>query len=415
MLDSKLFENDFDATAQRLQSKGIDKDSLLTLKEELKEYKALQKNIEDLRATQNTLSKHFGEHKAKNIPIDSLQKELGENKANIASTKEKLVDIKEKVDYALSFLPNLPLESVPFGADENENVEIKKILTPKEFNFAPKEHFDLAANNGWIDFSRGVKIAQSRFSALLGDGASLNRALMNFMIDFNASHGFNEVRLPFMASSASMFGAGQLPKFANDAYKVENDDLYLIPTSEVTAINMYRDEILGESDLPIRMTSYSPCFRREAGSAGKDTRGMIRQHQFEKVELVSLTKAEDSMAELDKMLECASGMLETLGLPHRVVQLCTGDLGFSAAITYDLEVWLPGQGAYREVSSISNTRDFQARRAKIRYKNTDGKNLLVHTLNGSSLAIGRTIIAIMENYQDKDGNIQIPKALQKYL
>ncbi|MFW5619584.1 MAG: serine--tRNA ligase, partial [Campylobacter hyointestinalis] len=290
----------------------------------------------------------------------------------------------------------------------------KTVLEPREFSFTPKEHFELGENLGWLDFATGAKLSGSRFTVLRSDGARLSRALVNFMIDFNTARGFELVNVPFLVSSNTLYGTGQLPKFEEDLYKIRDEDLYLIPTSEVPVTNIYNNEIIPAENLPIKMTCYSACFRQEAGSAGRDTRGMIRQHQFEKVELVSISKPEDSAKILDEMVSCASDMLKELGLPHRHMMLCSGDLGFGAAKTIDLEVWLPGQGKYREISSISNTRDFQARRAKIRYK--DGKkNALVHTLNGSSLAVGRTLIAIMENYQNSDGSINIPEVLKKYM
>lgn len=303
---------------------------------------------------------------------------------------------------------------MPVGEDEDENVELKKVLNPPSFDFTPKEHFELGESLNWLDFVRGVKISQSRFCVLKNEGALLSRALVNYMIDFNRSRGFKFVNVPFLVNGATMFGTGQLPKFKEDMYKVDDEDLYLISTSEIPVTNLYSGEILASEILPIKMTCYSACFRKEAGSAGRDTRGIIRQHQFEKVELVSITKPEQSDSVFNEMLECASDLLSSLGLAHRHLMLCTGDLGFSAAKTVDLEVWLPGQNKYREISSVSNCRDFQARRAKIRYKNEQGKNELVHTLNGSSLAVGRTLVAIMENYQDKEGKIHIPDALKKY-
>ena len=312
-------------------------------------------------------------------------------------------------------MPNIPDECVPVGDDENDNVELKKVGELPKFDFKPKEHFELGEKLGWLDFVRGVKIAGSRFCVLKNEGARLSRALVNYMIDFNASRGFELVNVPFIVNSTTMFGTGQLPKFKDDAYKIEGEDSYLISTSEIPVTNLYADEILASEDLPIKMTCYSACFRKEAGSAGRDTRGIIRQHQFEKVELVSITKPEQSESVFDEMLACASDLLTSLGLAHRQMLLCTGDLGFSAAKTIDLEVWLAGQNKFREISSVSNCRDFQARRAKIRFKNERGKNELVHTLNGSSLAVGRTLVAIMENYQEKDGSIRVPDALRKYL
>jgi len=288
------------------------------------------------------------------------------------------------------------------------------VLEPREFGFEPKEHWELAERNGWIDFERGVKLAHSRFSVLRGEAARLERALINFFLDNNRQKGFEELYVPFLNNSSMLQGTGQLPKFEDDLFKIADEDLYLIPTAEVPLTNMYNDEILPESSLPVLMTAYTPCFRKEAGSAGRDTRGIIRQHQFDKVEMVAISHPDKSDEVFDMMVQNASDLLSALGLPHRWVELCGGDLGFSAARTIDLEVWLPGQNRYREISSISNTRDFQARRAKIRYK--DGKkNRLVHTLNGSALAVGRTLIAIMENYQNEDGSITIPEVLKKYM
>ena len=288
------------------------------------------------------------------------------------------------------------------------------MLEPTKFDFKPKEHWELGESLGWLDFERGAKLSGSRFTVLRGMGARLSRALVNYMIDFNSARGFELVNVPYLVSSNTLFGTGQLPKFEEDLYKVRDEDLYLIPTSEVPVTNLYNDTIIEAEQLPIKMTCYSACFRQEAGSAGRDTRGMIRQHQFEKGELVSITKPDQSEGVLAEMISCASDLLTSLGLPHRHMLLCSGDLGFSAAKTIDLEVWLPGQGKYREISSISNTRDFQARRAKIRFK--DGKkNTLANTLNGSSLAVGRTLIAIMENYQKADGTIEIPEVLKRYM
>ena len=328
---------------------------------------------------------------------------------------EELKTLENRLFELAATIPNIPDPDVPDGEDEDDNVELKKVLEPATFDFKPKEHWELAEQNGWIDFERGVKIAKSRFSALRFEGARLERALINYMLDFNRNRGFEEVYVPFMANSDSLFGTGQLPKFADDLFKIEGEDLYMIPTAEVPVTNLFRDEILSDSDLPLRLTAYTPCFRKEAGSAGRDTRGMIRQHQFDKVELVSITRPEESDKVFDEMVACASDLLTSLGLPHRHMLLCAGDMGFSAAKTIDLEVWLPGQGRYREISSISNTRDFQARRAKIRYKDEKKKNRLVHTLNGSSLAVGRTLIAIMENYQQADGSIVVPDVLRPYL
>lgn len=410
MIDLKLLQNDFDKFAKKLEAKKLDSALLAKVKDlfiKLKEQRVL---LEDLQAFQNKFSKELASAQNK----DELKQKLSANKEKIAS-QAKIVDELEKELEELSHsIPNLPDDDVPVGEDENENLELKKVLEPRVFDFSPKEHFELSENLDWLDFVRGVKLAQSRFCVMKKDAALLNRALINYMIDFNRSRGFELVNVPYLVSSKTMFGTGQLPKFKDDMYKVENEDLYLISTSEIPVTNLYADEILMPELLPIKMTCYSACFRQEAGSAGRDTRGIIRQHQFEKVELVSITKPEQSEAVLEEMVSCASDLLTSLGLAHRHLMLCTGDLGFSAAKTIDLEVWLPGQNKYREISSVSNCRDFQARRAKIRYKDEDGKNKLVHTLNGSSLAVGRTLVAIMENYQEKDGSISIPDVLRKY-
>ncbi|MCF6200853.1 MAG: serine--tRNA ligase [Hydrogenimonas sp.] len=414
MVDLRRIEKDFDTVAAALKRRGVDEKLLERLKALFEEKKRAQKRLEAAQAEQNRMSRLFGKYKREGKDISGLQKEVSLNKERIAAMNEELRVLEQKLTQIASAIPNIPDPDVPDGTDEEENVELQKILEPKEFSFKPKEHWELAELNGWIDFERGVKIAKSRFSALRFEGARLERALINYMLDFNRERGFEEVCVPFMANSESLFGTGQLPKFADDLFKIEEEDLYMIPTAEVPLTNLYRDEILKSEELPVKLTSYTPCFRKEAGSAGRDTRGMIRQHQFDKVELVAITSPEESDAVFDEMVTCASDLLKSLGLPHRKMLLCAGDMGFSAAKTIDLEVWLPGQGRYREISSISNTRDFQARRAKIRYK--DGKkNRPVHTLNGSSLAVGRTLIAIMENYQQDDGSIIVPEALRAYL
>lgn len=417
MINLKLIETNFDEFNKKLIAKNVKNDVLSTLLETYDELKKDRLELENLQNLQNTKSKEFGEIMRQKGDAGELKKELAINKSKIQTQSEIVKAAEIKLDKIVSCVPNIIDDDVPFGADENENVCIKKILQPPVFDFKPKEHFELGEKLGWLDFERGVKLSGSRFTAIKGMGAKLNLAIINYMIDFNQSRGFELVNLPFLVKDEILFGTGQLPKFKDDLYKVDNDELslYLIPTSEVTATNFYNGEILSEDELPVKFTSYSHCFRKEAGSAGKDTRGMIRQHQFEKVELVSITKPEDSDKMFDEMVSCASDLLKSLGLAHRQMMLCSGDLGFSAAKTIDLEVWLPGQNTYREISSISNCRDFQARRAKIRYKDENGKNHLVNTLNGSSLAVGRTLVAIMENYQQKDGSIKIPKVLEEYL
>ncbi len=414
MLDLKALEKNFDEIAARLRTKGVEEELLTKLKELFETYKKEKRTLEDLQAKQNSLSKLFGQYKREGKSIDELKKELEENKAKIATYQEIVRNLEAKLKELALTIPNPPDPDVPIGEDENDNVELKRVLEPKAFDFKPKEHWELGEKLGWIDFERGVKLAKSRFSVLKNEAARLERALINFMLDHNKEWGFEEVCVPFMANSATLLGTGQLPKFEEDLFKICDEDLFMIPTAEVPLTNLYRDEIIKNLDKPIKLTAYTPCFRKEAGSGGRDVRGMIRQHQFDKVELVAITKPEESDKVFEEMVECASKLLTKLGLPHRHVLLCTGDLGFSAAKTIDLEVWLPGQGKYREISSISNTRDFQARRAQIRFKEGK-KNRLVHTLNGSSLAVGRTLIAIMENYQKADGSIEIPEILRSYM
>lgn len=414
MIDLKLLQKDFDATATALKRKKVDSElisSLKTLNESLKNAKLA---YEIAQAAQNERSRLFGQYKKEGKSTDELKIEVDAAKAHLVELTEAQRAAEEALETIAMRVPNLPDENVPDGEDENDNIELKKVLTPPTFSFTPKEHWELAEQNGWIDFERGVKLAKSRFSVVSGMGARLERALINFMLDFNRERGFMEVSVPMLVNRRALEGTGQLPKFEDDLFKVDGEELFLIPTAEVPLTNLYQDEILNASELPIKMTGYTSCFRKEAGSGGRDVRGMIRQHQFHKVELVSITRADQSDAVFDEMVACASDLLTALGLPHRLVTLCTGDLGFGAAKTVDLEVWLPGQNTYREISSVSNTRDFQARRAKIRYKE-EGKNLLAHTLNGSSLAVGRTMVAIMENFQQEDGSIRLPDVLQKYL
>lgn len=414
MIDIKLLQKDFDSVAHKLAKKGVDSQTLELLKEFAQSTKIKRISLEELQAEQNSLSSQFGVYKQQNLDIKELKEKIDKIKSLRQELENEVRVLEEELETKLYDIPNLPLDEVPEGKDENDNIVLEKILSPKEFSFTPKEHFELGELNNWLDFERGVKLAKSRFTALSGVAAKLERALINYMLDFNSARGFVEWNLPVLANSASLLGTGQLPKFADDLFKIEDEDLYLIPTSEVSLTNLYRDEILKADELPLKLTAYTPCFRKEAGSAGRDTRGMIRQHQFDKIELVAITKPQESEDIFNQMVTCASDLLTSLGLAHQKVMLCGGDLGFGAAKTIDLEVWLPGQNRYREISSISNTMDFQARRAKIRYKNGK-KNDLVHTLNGSSLAVGRTLIAIMENYQNEDGTIDIPEVLKPYL
>ncbi len=414
MLDLKTLEKDFDNTALKLQKKKVDEELLLKLKELFTQLKKERGILEELQAVQNKKSKLFPIYKKEGKDINELKRELDENKSKTATQQEIVREAESRLYKIALMIPNIPDDDVPQGKDEEDNVEIKKVLTPPIFDFEPKEHWALDENGYNLDFERGVKLAKSRFTVLKHQAATLERALINYMLDFNKSRGFEEVSIPYITNRQSLQATGQLPKFEDDLFKIEGEDLFLIPTAEVPVTNLFRDEILKEDELPIKLTSYSACFRKEAGSAGRDTRGMIRQHQFDKVELVCITKPKQSDKVFEEMVSCASDLLTSLGLAHRLVMLCGGDLGFSAAKTIDLEVWFPGQNRYREISSVSNTRDFQARRAMIRYKENK-KNILAHTLNGSSLAVGRCLIAIMENYQKEDGSFDIPEVLKKYL
>jgi len=414
MIDIKLLQKDFENIANALKRKGVSQEILDNLKSISENAKQKRQDMETVTAQQNKLSKEFGRYKKEGLDIAPLQANINELKNNKQVLEEEVRALEDELSSIALGVPNMPDDCVPNGADENENVVLETIGEKPQFSFTPKEHWDLGELDGSLDFPRGVKLAKSRFVAMRGQAAKMERALINYMLDFNAKRGFEEWYVPFMANTNTLQGTGQLPKFEDDLFKIDGEDLYLIPTAEVVLTNLYNDEIIPSEQLPMLMTSYTPCFRKEAGSAGRDTRGLIRQHQFDKVEMVAITKPEQSEEVFEKMVACASDLLTSLGLSHQKVQLCTGDLGFSAATTIDLEVWLPGQNKYREISSISNTKEFQSRRAKIRYK--DGKkNILTHTLNGSSLAVGRTLVAIMENYQNEDGSISIPEVLKKYM
>ena len=392
----------------------FDIDPLLALDEEKR---TLLSETEELKARRNEGSKKVGAAKARGedaTPVMEEMKALGDR---IREIDARISEIDAKMNDLLLSIPNRPHESVPVGRDENDNVEVRRWGTPKEFPFEPKPHWDLGEALEILDFEKGASLAQSRFTVLRGPGARLERALMNFMLDLHTEkHGYLEVEPPFLVSGKTMQGTGQLPKFADDLYKCENDDLWLIPTAEVPLTNLHAGEILDESALPLYFTAYTPCFRREAGAYGRDVRGMLRQHQFDKVEMVKITTPEKSYSELEKLTDNAEEVLRTLGIPHRTVCLCTGDMGFGASKTYDIEVWLPSQHKYREISSCSNCEDFQARRMGTRYRPADGgKPRFVHTLNGSGIAIGRTLIAVLENYQREDGSIEIPAVLVPYM
>ena len=414
MLDLKRLQNDFESVQKALEKKHIDRAVLEKLRTLSLKLKRERQELEILQAEQNSQSKAVGIAAKNGEDVSALKEKLTQNKVQIASAQDEVRAIEEALEMLALTIPNLPDFDVPEGKDENENVIIKTVGVKPSFDFTPKEHWDIDSEQNWIDFTRGVKLSKSRFSVLKGQGARLSRALINYMLDFNRDRGFEEVAVPYIVNRPTLIGTGQLPKFEDDLFKIEGEELFLIPTAEVPLTNLHYDEIIPAEALPLCYTAATACFRKEAGSAGRDTRGMIRQHQFDKVELVAITHPDESEAMFERMVSCASDLLTSLGLAHRHVLLCGGDLGFGAAKTIDLEVWFPGQDRYREISSISNTRDFQARRAKIRFK--DGKkNSLVHTLNGSSLAVGRTLIAIMENYQTKDGIVEIPDALKAYM
>ena len=374
--------------------------------------------LEALSAERNTVTKEIARRKANKEPAEELFAGMKEVGSQIKELEKKVDELDQAMNDMLLVIPNAPHQSTPLGCDEKANIEVRKHGQPKTFAFAVKDHVDLGADLGILDFDRAAKLTGARFSVLTGSGARMERALINFMLDTHTQkHGYREILPPFIVNANSMRGTGQLPKFEQDLFKLQGTDYYLIPTAEVPVTNLYAGEILKESDLTISYVAYTPCFRSEAGSYGRDTRGMIRQHQFDKVELVKFCKPEDSYNELEKLLDNAEEILRQLELPYRVVALSTGDLGFSAAKTYDIEVWLPSQNCYREISSCSNFEDFQARRASIRYKGSDAKSktAFVHTLNGSGLAVGRTWLAILENFQDEAGRICIPDVLRPYM
>ena len=371
---------------------------------------------EALKERRNAGAKEVGAKKKAGENADDLMEEMRLLGEKVKELDDKTNTIQAELDDLAMRLPNRPHDSVPIGADENYNVEIRRDGRPREFTFEPKAHWDLGEPLGIMDFEKGVQLAESRFTVLKGAGARLERALMNFMLDLHTTkHGFTEIAPPILVNTATMSGTGQLPKFAEDLYRCANDDLWLIPTAEVPLTNLHAGEIMNESDLPRYYCAFTPCFRREAGSYGRDMRGMLRQHQFDKVEMVKLSTPEKSYEELEHMTNCAEKVLQLLGIPYRVICLCTGDMGFGAAKTYDIEVWLPSQNCYREISSCSNCEDFQARRMGTKYRPASGgKPRFIHTLNGSGIAIGRCLIAIMENYQNEDGSITVPEALRPY-
>lgn len=415
MFDARFVRENIDVVRDALRKRRYDIDLSGFISLENERLRLLRES-EELRNRRNVVSEEIGRLKRQGQKAEDLIAEMKAVSERIKEIEERLKVVEEKTGAFLLNLPNIPHESVPVGKDETENVEVRRWGEPIDFDFEPLNHWDIAETLDIIDFDRGAKIAGARFSVMKGAGARLERALMNFMLDLNTSKGYKEIFPPILVNRESMTGTGQLPKFAEELFRTVDPEFYLIPTAEVPVTNIHRDEILKESDLPIYYTAYTPCFRREAGSYGKDVRGLIRQHQFNKVELVKFVKPEDSYNELESLTRDAEDILQKLGLPYRVVALCTGDLGFSAAKTYDLEVWLPGQKRYREISSCSNFEDFQARRANIRFRREGKKGTeFVHTLNGSGLAIGRTVVAILENYQQKDGTVTIPEALRPYM
>ena len=417
MIDLNVLRDNTDQVKKSLKNRGfeLDVDFFHQLEHQRKD---IQIKTQDIQQERNSLSKQIGILKAKGEDTEKIMQQVASISTRTKDYEIQLQDIQQQLNDFLLNIPNLPHKSVPIGPDEKSNLLLKKIGDIPKFNFDVKDHVDLGNSLG-LDFETAIKISGSRFVFMKHDIARLHRAIGQFMIDTHVEkHNYMECYTPFLVNSESLLGTGQLPKFGQDLFltkKTDNENLYLIPTSEVSLTNSVRDEILEEESLPIRMTALTPCFRSEAGSYGRDTRGMIRQHQFDKVEMVQITKPEDSYRALDEMLSHAENILQALELPYQVVTLSTGDMGFAAAKTYDIEVWIPSQNQYREISSISNCEDFQARRLKSRYKNADGKNILVHTLNGSGLAVGRTLVAIMENNQNAQGEIIIPKVLSKYM
>ena len=415
MLDARYIRENVETVRRALKKRGYEFPLADFLAIDEKRISIL-KETEELRGRRNIVSEEIGKLKRQKADATVQLEEMKGVSDRLKELDEKLQDLEAETKTFLLLIPNIPHESVPEGRDENENVEVRRWGNPRQFDFEPLNHWDLAEQLDIIDFDRAAKISGARFALMKGAGARLERSLMNFMLDTHTAKGYKEIFPPIIVNRDSMTGTGQLPKFEMELFKIDDPEFYLIPTAEVPVTNIFRDEILKEEDLPIHYTAYTPCFRREAGSYGKDTRGLIRQHQFNKVELVKFVKPEDSYEELEKLTNDAEEILQKLELPYRVITLCTGDMGFSSAKTYDIEVWLPGQDKYREISSCSNFEDFQARRAGIRFRRNGKKGTeFVHTLNGSGLAIGRTLVAILENYQQKDGSVRIPEALRRYM
>ena len=404
---------EFVETSLKNRGKSVDIDLLLGLDEKRR---GLLQEIEQKKAEKNRLSKQIGQGKREGKDVSALLAGMEGEDGRMKEIEGELREVEADLGGRLLMIPNLPHPSVPVGKNDEGNVETERVGTPRTFAFAPLPHWDIGTKLDILDFERAVKITGARFTVYKGAGAKLERALINFMLDTHTAIGYTEILPPFIARRESLIGTGNLPKFEEDLFKLQGLDWYLIPTAEVPLTNLHADEILREDELPKKYVAYTPCFRSEAGSYGKDVRGIIRQHQFNKVEIVKLAHPDRSYQELEELTRDARRILDLLGLPYRVMALCTGDMGFSSAKTYDLEVWMPGQGRYMEISSCSNYEDFQARRAKIRFKSSStGKNALVHTLNGSGLAAGRTVAALLENYQQEDGSVRIPEALVSYM
>lgn len=418
MLDLQLLRNQLDDVTRRLADRPfvLDAARFRALEEERK---TLQSDTQALQARRNELAKRIGQTKGKGEDASALMAESKSLNDALIGGEQRLASLQEELRAFVEVIPNLPHASVPVGKGEQDNVELRRVGTPRRFDFQVKDHVDLGAGLAQLDFDVATKIAGARFAVMKGPLARLHRAIAQFMLDVHSGeHGYTEIYAPYLVNAASMRGTGQLPKFEEDLFAVprgEQEKLYLIPTAEVPVTNIVRDEIVPLEQLPLKFVCHTPCFRSEAGSYGRDTRGMIRQHQFDKVELVQIVHPEQSYERLEELTAHAESILKRLELPYRVVTLCTGDMGFSSAKTYDIEVWLPGQNAYREISSCSNFESFQARRMQARYRNDKGKPELAHTLNGSGLAVGRTLVAVMENYQRADGGIDIPLALQPYM
>lgn len=418
MLDIQLLRSNLDQVVAGLARRNMAFDPAAFQALE-NERKTLQTRTQDLQARRNALSKQIGILKSKGEDAAAVMAEVSGLGDELKNNEQALAQLLERINAVVAALPNIPDASVPDGRSEADNVEVLRWGTPREFDFTPKDHVDLGAGLAGLDFELAAKLSGSRFAVMRGGVARLHRALAQFMLDVHTrEHGYTEVYVPYMVNAASMFGTGQLPKFEEDLFRVprgEDDRSYLIPTSEVPITNFVRGELLNAASLPMKFVGHTPCFRSEAGSYGRDTRGMIRQHQFDKVELVRIERAENSFAALEELTSHAENILRKLELPYRKIVLCTGDMGFSAAKTYDLEVWLPAQNTYREISSCSNCVDFQGRRMQARYKNEQGRTEYVHTLNGSGLAVGRTLVAVLENYQQADGSVRVPSVLVPYM